>query len=121
MINPYVSQEQSCSASNGTIISICLVGQLIEAFKKTVALSQSNISAVEYQNIGYLNGINGGIKTMKGLVDLNALIEASIANAKNLLNYMENLQHQADIWKKQLQEVKNSTFRDIAKVKILVR
>lgn len=34
---------------------------------------------------------------MKGLVDLNALIEASIANAKNLLNYMENLQHQADI------------------------
>ncbi len=121
VLNPYVPQEQSCPTSNGTDISVCLVDQLIEAFKKTIALSQSHISEAEYQNIGYLNSINGAMKTMKGSVDLNALIEASMANAKTLLSYMQNLQHQADIWKKQLQEVKVSNSRNTVKTKILVR
>ncbi len=121
VLNPYVPKDQSCPTSSGTDISICLVDQLIETFKKTIALSQSHISVAEYQNIGYLNGINGAMKTMKGSVDLNALIEASMTNAKSLLHYMENLQHQADIWKKQLKEVQNSNSRDTVKTKILVR
>lgn len=45
-----------------------------------------------------MNGINGEIKILKGLVDLNAFIEVVILNVENYLNYIENFEKKVDFW-----------------------
>lgn len=66
--------------------------QVIQNYRKIVALIQNKLNDADFQNIAYLNGINEEIKTLKGSVDLNALIEVAILNAENHLNYIENLE-----------------------------
>ncbi len=68
-----------------------------------------------------MNGINGEIKTLKGSVDLNALIEAAILNAENHLNYIENLEKKADLWEEQLKLERETTARNIASSKVIVK
>lgn len=66
--------------------------QVIQNYRKIVALIQNKLNDADFQNIAYLNGINEEIKTLKGSVDLNALIEVAILNAENHLSYIENLE-----------------------------
>lgn len=95
--------------------------QVIQNYRMIVALIQNKLSDADFQNIAYLNGINGEIKTLKGAVDLNALIEAAILNAENHLNYIENLEKKADLWEEQLKLERETTARNIANSKVIVK
>lgn len=97
------------------------MGQVIQNYRMIVALIQNKLSDADFQNIAYLNGINGEIKTLKGSVDLNALIEAAILNAENHLNYIENLEKKADLWEEQLKLERETTARNIANSKVIVK
>ncbi len=110
-----------CPYLDGLKISACLMEQVIQNYRKIVALIQNKLNDADFQNIAYLNGINEEIKTLKGSVDLNALIEVAILNAENHLNYIENLKEKADLWEEQLKLERETTARNIAGSKVIVK
>ncbi|QQW93734.1 cag pathogenicity island type IV secretion system translocation protein CagI [Helicobacter pylori] len=110
-----------CPYLDGLKISACLMEQVIQNYRKIVALIQNKLNDADFQNIAYLNGINEEIKTLKGSVDLNALIEVAILNAENHLNYIENLERKADLWEEQLKLERETTARNIASSKVIVK
>lgn len=121
IIETFTLAPTKCPYLDGLKISACLMEQVIQNYRMIVALIQNKLSDADFQNIAYLNGINGEIKTLKGSVDLNALIEAAILNAENHLNYIENLEKKADLWEEQLKLERETTARNIANSKVIVK
>ncbi|RVZ53929.1 sodium:calcium antiporter [Helicobacter pylori] len=121
IIETFTLVPTKCPYLDGLKISACLMEQVIQNYRMIVALIQNKLSDADFQNIAYLNGINGEIKTLKGSVDLNALIEAAILNAENHLNYIENLEKKADLWEEQLKLERETTARNIAGSKVIVK
>ncbi|WRA15087.1 cag pathogenicity island type IV secretion system translocation protein CagI [Helicobacter pylori] len=121
IIETFTLAPTKCPYLDGLKISACLMGQVIQNYRMIVALIQNKLSDADFQNIAYLNGINGEIKTLKGSVDLNALIEVAILNAENHLNYIENLEKKADLWEEQLKLERETTARNIASSKVIVK
>ncbi|WP_390545342.1 cag pathogenicity island type IV secretion system translocation protein CagI [Helicobacter pylori] len=121
IIETFTLAPTKCPYLDGLKISACLMEQVIQNYRMIVALIQNKLSDADFQNIAYLNGINGEIKTLKGSVDLNALIEAAILNAENHLNYIENLEKKADLWEEQLKLERETTARNIASSKVIVK
>ncbi|RVY32381.1 cag pathogenicity island type IV secretion system translocation protein CagI [Helicobacter pylori] len=121
IIETFTLAPTKCPYLDGLKISACLMEQVIQNYRMIVALIQNKLSDADFQNIAYLNGINGEIKTLKGSVDLNALIEAAILNAENHLNYIENLEKKADLWEEQLKLERETTARNIAGSKVIVK
>ncbi len=121
IIKTFTLAPTKCPYLDGLKISACLMEQVIQNYRMIVALIQNKLSDADFQNIAYLNGINGEIKTLKGSVDLNALIEAAILNAENHLNYIENLEKKADLWEEQLKLERETTARNIAGSKVIVK
>ncbi|WQV33320.1 cag pathogenicity island type IV secretion system translocation protein CagI [Helicobacter pylori] len=121
IVKTFTLAPTKCPYLDGLKISACLMGQVIQNYRMIVALIQNKLSDADFQNIAYLNGINGEIKTLKGSVDLNALIEAAILNAENHLNYIENLEKKADLWEEQLKLERETTARNIANSKVIVK
>nr|WP_156594473.1 cag pathogenicity island type IV secretion system translocation protein CagI [Helicobacter pylori] len=121
IVEPFTLAPTKCPYLDGLKISACLMEQIIQNYRMVVALIQNKLSDADFQNIAYLNGINGEIKTLKGSVDLNALIEAAILNAENHLNYIENLEKKADLWEEQLKLERETTARNIANSKVIVK
>ncbi|MGN8470647.1 cag pathogenicity island type IV secretion system translocation protein CagI [Helicobacter pylori] len=121
IIKTFTLAPTKCPYLDGLKISACLMEQIIQNYRMIVALIQNKLSDADFQNIAYLNGINGEIKTLKGSVDLNALIEAAILNAENHLNYIENLEKKADLWEEQLKLERETTARNIANSKVIVK
>ncbi|GAA8614473.1 cag pathogenicity island type IV secretion system translocation protein CagI [Helicobacter pylori] len=121
IIETFTLVPTKCPYLDGLKISACLMEQVIQNYRMIVALIQNKLSDADFQNIAYLNGINGEIKTLKGSVDLNALIEVAILNAENHLNYIENLEKKADLWEEQLKLERETTARNIASSKVIVK
>ncbi len=121
IIETFTLAPTKCPYLDGLKISACLMEQVIQNYRMIVALIQNKLSDADFQNIAYLNGINGEIKTLKGSVDLNALIEVAILNAENHLNYIENLEKKADLWEEQLKLERETTARNIASSKVIVK
>ncbi|GAA8386099.1 cag pathogenicity island type IV secretion system translocation protein CagI [Helicobacter pylori] len=121
IIETFTLVPTKCPYLDGLKISACLMEQVIQNYRMIVALIQNKLSDADFQNIAYLNGINGEIKTLKGSVDLNALIEVAILNAENHLNYIENLEKKADLWEEQLKLERETTARNIAGSKVIVK
>lgn len=121
IIETFTLAPTKCPYLDGLKISACLMEQVIQNYRMIVALIQNKLSDADFQNIAYLNGINGEIKTLKGSVDLNALIEVAILNAENHLNYIENLEKKADLWEEQLKLERETTARNIAGSKVIVK
>ncbi|MGL2561370.1 cag pathogenicity island type IV secretion system translocation protein CagI [Helicobacter pylori] len=121
IIETFTLAPTKCPYLDGLKISACLMEQVIQNYRMIVALIQNKLSDADFQNIAYLNGINGEIKTLKGSVDLNTLIEAAILNAENHLNYIENLEKKADLWEEQLKLERETTARNIANSKVIVK
>ncbi|RVY49901.1 cag pathogenicity island type IV secretion system translocation protein CagI [Helicobacter pylori] len=121
IIETFTLAPTKCPYLDGLKISACLMEQVIQNYRMIVALIQNKLSDADFQNIAYLNGINGEIKTLKGSVDLNALIEVAILNAENHLNYIENLEKKADLWEEQLKLERETTARNIANSKVIVK
>ncbi len=121
IIETFTLAPTKCPYLDGLKISACLMEQVIQNYRMIVALIQNKLSDADFQNIAYLNGINGEIKTLKGSVDLNALIESAILNAENHLNYIENLEKKADLWEEQLKLERETTARNIAGSKVIVK
>ncbi|MGL2353107.1 cag pathogenicity island type IV secretion system translocation protein CagI [Helicobacter pylori] len=121
IIETFTLVPTKCPYLDGLKISACLMEQVIQNYRMIVALIQNKLSDADFQNIAYLNGINGEIKTLKGSVDLNTLIEVAILNAENHLNYIENLEKKADLWEEQLKLERETTARNIAGSKVIVK
>ncbi|GHQ73316.1 cag pathogenicity island type IV secretion system translocation protein CagI [Helicobacter pylori] len=121
IIETFTLAPTKCPYLDGLKISACLMEQVIQNYRKIVALIQNKLNDADFQNIAYLNGINEEIKTLKGSVDLNALIEVAILNAENHLNYIENLEKKADLWEEQLKLERETTARNIASSKVIVK
>ncbi|WP_120846608.1 cag pathogenicity island type IV secretion system translocation protein CagI [Helicobacter pylori] len=121
IIETFTLAPTKCPYLDGLKISACLMEQVIQNYRMIVALIQNKLSDADFQNIAYLNGINEEIKTLKGSVDLNALIEVAILNAENHLNYIENLEKKADLWEEQLKLERETTARNIASSKVIVK
>ncbi|GAA9225402.1 cag pathogenicity island type IV secretion system translocation protein CagI [Helicobacter pylori] len=121
IIKTFTLAPTKCPYLDGLKISACLMEQVIQNYRKIVALIQNKLNDADFQNIAYLNGINKEIKTLKGSVDLNALIEVAILNAENHLNYIENLEKKADLWEEQLKLERETTARNIASSKVIVK
>nr|AVA17525.1 cytotoxin-associated protein I [Helicobacter pylori] len=121
IIETFTLAPTKCPYLDGLKISACLMEQVIQNYRMIVALIQNKLSGADFQNIAYLNGINEQIKTLKGSVDLNALIEVAILNAENHLNYIENLEKKADLWEEQLKLERETTARNIASSKVIVK
>ncbi|GAA8154227.1 cag pathogenicity island type IV secretion system translocation protein CagI [Helicobacter pylori] len=121
IIETFTLVPTKCPYLDGLKISACLMEQVIQNYRMIVALIQNKLSDADFQNIAYLNGINGEIKTLKGSVDLNALIEVAILNAENHFNYIENLEKKADLWEEQLKLERETTARNIASSKVIVK
>ncbi|GAA6959366.1 cag pathogenicity island type IV secretion system translocation protein CagI [Helicobacter pylori] len=121
IVETFTLAPTKCPYLDGLKISACLMEQVIQNYRMIVALIQNKLSDADFQNIAYLNGINGEIKTLKGSVDLNALIEVAILNAENHLNYIENLEKKADLWEEQLKLERETTARNIASSKVIVK
>nr|ABO28665.1 Cag19 [Helicobacter pylori] len=121
IVETFTLVPTKCPYLDGLKISACLMEQVIQNYRMIVALIQNKLSDADFQNIAYLNGINGEIKTLKGSVDLNALIEVAILNAENHLNYIENLEKKADLWEEQLKLERETTARNIANSKVIVK
>ncbi|WRE61027.1 cag pathogenicity island type IV secretion system translocation protein CagI [Helicobacter pylori] len=121
IVETFTLAPTKCPYLDGLKISACLMEQVIQNYRKIVALIQNKLNDADFQNIAYLNGINEEIKTLKGSVDLNALIEVAILNAENHLNYIENLEKKADLWEEQLKLERETTARNIASSKVIVK
>ncbi len=121
IVETFTLVPTKCPYLDGLKISACLMEQVIQNYRKIVALIQNKLNDADFQNIAYLNGINEKIKTLKGSVDLNALIEVAILNAENHLNYIENLEKKADLWEEQLKLERETTARNIASSKVIVK
>ncbi|WP_390433315.1 cag pathogenicity island type IV secretion system translocation protein CagI [Helicobacter pylori] len=121
IIETFTLAPTKCPYLDGLKISACLMEQVIQNYRMIIALIQNKLSDADFQNIAYLNGINEQIKTLKGSVDLNALIEVAILNAENHLNYIENLEKKADLWEEQLKLERETTARNIASSKVIVK
>ncbi|GAA8614157.1 cag pathogenicity island type IV secretion system translocation protein CagI [Helicobacter pylori] len=121
IVETFTLVPTKCPYLDGLKISACLMEQVIQNYRKIVALIQNKLNDADFQNIAYLNGINEEIKTLKGSVDLNALIEVAILNAENHLNYIENLEKKADLWEEQLKLERETTARNIASSKVIVK
>ncbi|GAA8119418.1 cag pathogenicity island type IV secretion system translocation protein CagI [Helicobacter pylori] len=121
IIETFTLAPTKCPYLDGLKISACLMEQVIQNYRKIVALIQNKLNDADFQNIAYLNGINEQIKTLKGSVDLNALIEVAILNAENHFNYIENLEKKADLWEEQLKLERETTARNIASSKVIVK
>ncbi|GAA7086929.1 sodium:calcium antiporter [Helicobacter pylori] len=121
IVETFTLAPTKCPYLDGLKISACLMEQVIQNYRKIVALIQNKLNDADFQNIAYLNGINEQIKTLKGSVDLNALIEVAILNAENHFNYIENLEKKADLWEEQLKLERETTARNIASSKVIVK
>ncbi len=121
IIETFTLAPAKCPYLDGLKISACLMEQVIQNYRMIVALIQNKLNDADFQNIAYLNGINEQIKTLKGSVDLNALIEVAILNAENHFNYIENLEKKADLWEEQLKLERETTARNIASSKVIVK
>ncbi len=121
IVETFTLAPTKCPYLDGLKISACLMEQVIQNYRKIVALIQNKLNNADFQNIAYLNGINEQIKTLKGSVDLNALIEVAILNAENHFNYIENLEKKADLWEEQLKLERETTARNIASSKVIVK
>lgn len=121
IVETFTLTPTKCPYLDGLKISACLMEQVIQNYRKIVALIQNKLNDADFQNIAYLNGINEQIKTLKGSVDLNALIEVAILNAENHFNYIENLEKKADLWEEQLKLERETTARNIASSKVIVK
>ncbi|GAA9429862.1 cag pathogenicity island type IV secretion system translocation protein CagI [Helicobacter pylori] len=121
IVETFTLAPTKCPYLDGLKISACLMEQVIQNYRMIVALIQNKLSDADFQNIAYLNGINEQIKTLKGSVDLNALIEVAILNAENHFNYIENLEKKADLWEEQLKLERETTARNIASSKVIVK
>ncbi|GAA8285937.1 cag pathogenicity island type IV secretion system translocation protein CagI [Helicobacter pylori] len=121
IVETFTLAPTKCPYLDGLKISACLMEQVIQNYRMIVALIQNKLNDADFQNIAYLNGINEQIKTLKGSVDLNALIEVAILNAENHFNYIENLEKKADLWEEQLKLERETTARNIASSKVIVK
>nr|ABO28617.1 Cag19 [Helicobacter pylori 908] len=121
IVETFTLVPTKCPYLDGLKISACLMEQVIQNYRMIVALIQNKLSDADFQNIAYLNGINGEIKTLKGSVDLNALIEVAILNAENHLNYIENRVMRFSLWEDQLKLERETTARNIANSKVIVK